>query len=467
MSSIFRRLLVTYLLIATAIILVISLLLSQSLERHFITEKQQTLHNTAEYLNSLLILNARGVLSAEELAAYVNIVGETANARVLILDFSHLSSVSDAVIAETLNTTNQELIRAVREILGGATILRQRYYAGDLGYVVAVGIPVRSGNANKGAIILMSPVYQIELTLARARQIILIAALITFFFAFPVVSLVARRISLPITLVSRAADELASGDAVDDITPLGNDELARLVCSFNDMKNKLRRMESMRNDLLAGVSHELRTPLTAIRGFVQALSDGVVPPGEEERVLRLALQETQRLTGLVNSLLDIARLESGAVSLTRKPVELGLILVETARLLEKTAAEHNVTIETSAESPCEILADEGRIRQVLLNVLTNAILYNRPGGRVDAAVTCSPGTAVITITDTGAGIAARHLPYVFEKFYRVEPSRGDNGGTGLGLALSKQIVEQHGGRLLLESTEGRGTTVTVTLPVHC
>jgi signal transduction histidine kinase len=465
-KSIFRRLMFTYLVMAAGIILALSLLLSQALERHLIREKQESLLTTAEYVNTLLILHGRNNLSRSELSAAINIVGETANARVVVLDFTGLPEVTPEIIADMLGSRDEELIRYILDILSGQTVLRRRQSAGELGQVVAAGIPARNGPEITGAIILFSPVYQTEQTMARFRQRILLAAMVTFLLAFPMVSYVSGRISRPLIQVSEAADELASGRSVEDISLSGEDEVGRLVRSFNEMKNKISKMETMRSELLAGVSHELRTPLTAIRGLIQAMNDGVVPEADRDRVLSLALGETRRLGNLVNDLLEMARLESGAVTMQKKNIDLAGLLDDTIRLLCESARERDVALHSDIGGTCRIYGDEDRLRQVFLNLIGNAIRYNRPGGSVAAQLLCNDKRIAVIIKDTGMGIPARHLPYVTEKFYRVDPSRGSEGA-GLGLALSKQIIEQHGGELVLTSEEGTGTTVIVTLPAQC
>lgn len=236
------------------------------------------------------------------------------------------------------------------------------------------------------------------------------------------------------------------------------DELYGAVGVFQDV-SELKKIEKVRREFLANVSHELRTPLTSIRGFLEAMIDGVIDEREREKYLQIIHQETLRLGRLVSDVLELARLESGKVELERREVNLALLIERSLLKLTPQLEEKNLTVkkQISPELP-HILADEDRMEQVLLNLLNNAIFFSPQGGEIIISAIKKGKYAEVSIEDQGPGIPEEELPYIFERFYRVEKSRAKkHGGLGLGLSIAKQIIELHGGEIGVESKPGQGS----------
>ncbi len=221
-------------------------------------------------------------------------------------------------------------------------------------------------------------------------------------------------------------------------------------------------------DTVSDVVHELRTPMTSIIGYAKMLLIAEdLPPETRRSFMQTIHREANRLGNMVNDFLDLAKLESGRIRLERKPVDMGRVLDETLAMLRPQADERAVTLRLDAPSPVPaVVGDEARLKQVLVNLVGNAIKYNVEGGRVDVRVAVNEGWLRIAVQDTGLGIAAEDIPRVFEKFFRVkEAEEGKAKGTGLGLSIAKQIVESHGGEITVESTLGKGSTFAIALPV--
>jgi signal transduction histidine kinase len=218
--------------------------------------------------------------------------------------------------------------------------------------------------------------------------------------------------------------------------------------------------------LIGDVSHELRTPLTAIKGSMEALIDGVLPA--EPETFEQIYQEADRLQRLVNDLQELSRVESGAFKLDLQPLFLADLLKTVTIRLDRQYAEKGVRLEIDIPSDlAEIMADADRLSQVLFNLVGNALQYTPAGGQVTVAVRRQGGEVQVSVKDTGIGIAAEHLPHVFDRFYRADLSRARvSGGSGIGLTIAKHLVEAHGGRIWAESLgEGKGSTFVFTLPV--
>ncbi|XVU28628.1 sensor histidine kinase [Actinoplanes sp. CA-054009] len=275
--------------------------------------------------------------------------------------------------------------------------------------------------------------------------------------------LIARQVSRPVRRLTGASQMLAAGMLDVRVRIKGESELARLAASFNTMAGALEESEARQRRLIADVAHEMRTPLSNLRGYLEALSDGVVEPSPE---LFASLHEETLLQGrILDDLQVLALAEAGDLGYTKTPADLTELAAAGVTAHQARAAEAGVTL-TLEESPAVwVEADQGRLRQVLGNLLSNAIRYTDRDGRVTVRVRAAHGEAVLTVRDTGVGITAGDLPHVFERFWRADKARQRaTGGTGLGLTIAHRIVTDHQGRIEVTSQPHLGTTFTVRLP---
>jgi signal transduction histidine kinase len=228
----------------------------------------------------------------------------------------------------------------------------------------------------------------------------------------------------------------------------------------------MRRLEAMRRDFVANVSHELKTPLTSISGYAETLLGDSPDAGTTRGFLSTILSNARRMQRLVDNLLDLAKIEAGHWQPEREPVDLASAARETWTELRDRDTAQSIEFEVDvAGDAATVLADADAIGQVLTNLLDNALRYTSPGGRIVCRSRRDDGGVAISVSDNGTGIVREHLPRIFERFYRSDPSRSrDEGGTGLGLAIVKHLVEAHGGRVSAESERGAGTTVTCWFP---
>ena len=252
------------------------------------------------------------------------------------------------------------------------------------------------------------------------------------------------------------------GRRIEVVNPA--DELGRLAATLNDMIARLERSFEEVHRFTADAAHELRTPLTLIRAEVElALRDRDGPP--DPRVLRSVLEEVDRLSRLVGQLLALCREDAGLDAPEALPVRLDELARGLAEHMAIVGLERGQALGLGRLDPCWVLGDEDRLRRLVFNLLDNAIKYTPEGGEIRLEVRRDSGQALVTVEDSGIGIEPEHLPFLFDRFHRVDPARGRVvEGTGLGLAICRSIAESHGGRIEIESAPGRGTRVTVRLP---
>jgi two-component system, OmpR family, sensor kinase len=290
-----------------------------------------------------------------------------------------------------------------------------------------------------------------------------------------VVLLTVGRALRPIEAVTSAALQITRADDLSRRVPLtgpATDEVGRLVTAFNNTLERLEKLFNAQRRFLADVSHELRTPLTAIRGNVDLLRR----MKEIDRESLDAIQtEAERMSRLVGDLLMLAQAESGNLPLARNEVELDTLLLEVYQQTQVLSGS-KVSVTLGEEDQARAYGDRDKIKQVLLNLVSNAIKYTPPGGKVTLGLACVNGWARFTVSDSGVGIPPEDLPHIFDRFYRAEKSRtraaGMPGGAGLGLSIAKWIAQAHGGRLEVTSQPGKGSCfyfwlpLTETRPIH-
>lgn len=273
-----------------------------------------------------------------------------------------------------------------------------------------------------------------------------------------------RRILGPVEALTRAVRAMERGDLTQQVRVESRDEVGELARAFNSMAGSLSRNEQLRKNMVTDVAHELRTPLSNIRGYLEAMRDGVLAP--DEKTLDSAFEEAIHLSRLVDDLQELALAEAGQLKLDRSATDLSEVVDRVLRALGPQASTKDIALSAELPEglpPLEI--DPGRIGQVLQNLLSNALAHTPEGGAVKVGAGRVSGRVEVWVSDTGSGIPPEHLPYIFERFYRVDPSRArSTGGSGIGLAISRQLVEAHGGRIWAESEVAKGSTFRFTLP---
>lgn len=271
-----------------------------------------------------------------------------------------------------------------------------------------------------------------------------------------------KSICVPLVQISFTAKKLAKGDFSERIHVTSNDEIGQLSRAFNEMANELENSEQIKNDFISSVSHELRTPLTAIKGWSETLNLGY-DPEMFAKGMKVITGETKRLERMVEELLDFSRIQSGHFTMQITPLDVIAELEDALLIYIDKVKKENITLTyNEPEFMCAVNGDKNRLRQVFINIIDNALKYTEPGGNIDVVAEKNESSVVISVADTGAGIAPEDLPKVKQKFYKANSTKH---GSGIGLAVADEIIALHGGLLELESELGMGTTVTITLPL--
>jgi signal transduction histidine kinase len=366
-----------------------------------------------------------------------------------------------------------ELQRSVQGVLAG-TDFRRRGSEPRLAGPPSVMAPIQVSGELAGMVVLPPPAppsligREIGRILSIPGTVLLVV--LTAISALVIFAPARRRLKA----LEEVTQRIGAGDLGARAPERGGDEIAHVAAAVNHMAAELaardqalRTADRLRRQMLADVSHELKTPLTAMRGYVETLhmSDVDLDPATRQRYFATLARETVRLDRIVKDLLDLARLENGVIAFEARLFAIARVFAHVAERHEQEARSRRISITTHvAEEADQVWADPDRLEQVIENLVANALRHTPDGGSIELRAATDGGVVVLSVVDSGAGISADHVPFVFDRFYKVDAARSNgSGGSGLGLSIAKAIVERHGGMIGVASAPGR-TVFTVTIP---
>jgi len=449
--------------------------LSRVVNIFFFTQREHVLIQKAERVVELLDDLSRGEITPRELRRVLLLMEREEPLAIWIVDRKGLRTL-DPRSQPDLRLPRPLIEQTLPRILEGKRIGEVRTVDGVR--YLTVGVPLRINDRITGAVFLATPVRAVRSTPRAVLNLMWKTMGGVAIFAAVLIYYVSRRIADPLAQVSRAALAVARGDFSRRVAVDSDDEIGQVARSFNYMAAQLERLEQLRRDFIANVSHELRTPLTSLRGFIQGIRDGAVPAAQQDKYLELALKELARLNRLVNDLLDLARLESGNFRLHKEPHDAFELARRTLVKLEPVFVGRNLKVRVDLPEEAGIVQlDPDRFEQILLNLLNNAVRFTPPGGTISLSGRLRPRTVELAVSDTGVGIPPEDLPHIWERFYKGDRSRAQDkdavtdertlsAGTGLGLTITKHLIEAHNGTVRVESEPGRGTTFILEFPRH-
>ncbi len=509
-NSLQRKLLYSYIMVVVLVLAGVSAGISLLLREYFIAAKQQELVSKGYELGRLVDSYNEGRIDQAQFARLIDSVDAFLGARVWVVDASRrvvavstppagmgrgpgmrlgLGMGHDADMVQGRHGMGQgghghgqggllarPLADRLEPVFGGQILTRSFYhpvYAEDM---LIVGVPLYKADGTvNGAVVLNSPVRGIDEFLRRIYLYIGGIGFAALLLTFLLVRQLARGITRPLRDMQEAAATMARGDYAIRVKADSGDEVGELGRSLNSLAQELGRfvastdrMEKLRRDFVANISHELRTPLTVIRGYTEALLDGTVQEQQEtDKYHRVMRDETVRLEGLINELLDLSRLQAEGTVLPMEKIPLAAIADSAVTLLTPRAEQAGVVLTLETDGETTINGNGDRLTQLLLILLDNALKFTPAGGRVAVSV-CRAGNDVrLKVADTGRGIAREDLPFIWERFYKADKSHGRTAaGTGLGLAIAREIVARHGARAEVASELGKGSTFTVYFPAE-
>ena len=320
----------------------------------------------------------------------------------------------------------------------------------------------------KGYIVAAESLDEAGVLMKKITYIYVISAIVPLVLMFVALYFTTYRLTRPLRLMSEASKAMARGDFSRRVPVTRDDEIGQLAVSFNQMTNSLARLEEVRKSFIANVSHELRTPMTTIGGFIDGIMDGTIPPERQNHYLQIVSDEVKRLSRMVESMLSVSRLESKETKLVKTDFDFKEQLIGIVISQEKRIADKDIIIEgLDGLGNITINADKDLIYRAVYNLVDNAIKFTENGGTIGFNIKLDSNNFILRIENTGKGIPEVELPYLFERFYKVDKSRSSNKeSTGLGLYIVKTIIKNHGGVITVSSVEKQFTAFEFTLPMR-
>lgn len=331
--------------------------------------------------------------------------------------------------------------------------------------VIAVSAPIGDEYRSYWVIRCVASIEEIAEFVDKLIIISLIAVAVIIIFITLLTVILSKSIINPINEINSIAKEMAKGNFSERIDKKYNDEIGELADTLNFMASEISRVDQIKNDFISSISHELRTPLTAIRGWSETILTGDFKDKEEtQKGLKIIIKEAGRLSNMVEELLDFSRLESGRLIMFPAKVNVVQGAEEVTKIYQARSKKNNIDIYLNIDDPIpEVYGDENRLRQVFVNIIDNAVKFSNSNEDIYVRVYSDDIKVFVEVADKGIGISPKDLPKVKKKFYRGKTSRS---GSGIGLGISDEIIKLHHGSIDIQSQEGKGTTVTIAIPIE-
>lgn len=461
--SLSTKLLLSSLIITLIALVGTSLLLTKLLGQYYLHDKQASLIYEGEQASKQFVSYLTGQTDLATLQELIKDKEHLQNLQIFINGDDSSQNKLDPFRHPVSNEfTPSELARVYRGEIVTKTITGANVH----NPVMSVAMPLTVNGNLEGILSIHAPLYDLMHSLPQIYRLIWLTALLVMIMATGLTYWVSLKLSRPLRQLNSAALEIAGGNLDRRVAILSNDELGQLGAAFNYMAHHLQEVEQSRQEFIANISHELRSPLTSLRGFLQAVLDDAVPKTNREHYLNVAFEETNRLTRLVNDLLDCATLQSASFSLNLSEMNLNELVRRVVAKMEPQIVGKELDVQIALTSPDPIInADWDRMQQVLVNLLDNAIAFSTEGGKLSLSTAREGDVIKVSVADTGIGIPAEELTKIWDRFHKVDKSRNRTRcGTGLGLSIAKRLVEAHGGTITVDSTLGKGTTFSFYLP---
>lgn len=465
-KGLFSKMVATYTLIIAISFVIIATILSIWFEGYYFEQRRKQLINASDIIRSYAIGRLDNSISSDKISEVLNDTSKYFNTDILLIDnYGYVFDVSNEKQKDL--KYRQILTKDLEELRLNHIVETKGTYKGIFPEPVHTFIvPIRSNGMFKGAIMMNTNVSEISEPLRRVYEIIWLCAIFAIITSSFIIYYFSQRIIIrPLAQINYVAGKIAKGD-VDKrvLLEYSDDEIGELAQSFNSMADALEEVDKNRREFISNVSHEIRSPITSIKGFIGGILDGVIPKDKENYYLAIAYDEIQRLTRLVNDLLDLSAIEAGRFSLRIEEININEIIRLTVINFEPKIKEKRLNVDVCfKEDNLYVAADRDRLIQVVTNLIDNALKYVNEGGTVKLWTRAKGDKVYVSVFNDGPTIPKEDLKHIWDRFYKADKSRTSKMSTGLGLPIVRNILSQLGEDIWVDNKEGEGVTFTFTL----
>lgn len=466
-KSLFSKMVATYTLIITISFVILAAFLSFWFQGYYFEERQKQLSSEAQLIANAVVQYVYGEISLSEINEVLDHTAKYTSSDIMLSDnYGYIYSVSNS---ENKNIIGRQMITSdLKELRKGKTIEKEDLFGEETDVPIHIyEVPIFYRNVFQGTVIIGTTMEEIKQALNRVYEIIWISAIFAIVLSSFVIYYFSQRIIVrPLAKINNVADKISKGEVDKRVNINSNDEIGELARSFNSMADSLEQVESNRKDFISNVSHELRSPITSIKGFISGILDGIIPKEKENYYLSIAYEEIQRLTRLINALLDLSAIEAGKFSLNIKPEDINEIIRLSVIKFQTTIKSKKLNVNVWLdERDVLVLVDKDKIIQVLTNLIDNAVKYVDDGGNIEIKTKAKGQKVFVSIYNDGPCISEEEAKYIWQRFYKSDKSRTSKVSTGLGLSIVRKIIVHHGEEIWMKNVDKKGVRFSFTLKI--
>lgn len=466
-NSLVYKLILTFTLILAASTILVAGTLSFWFKQYYFNQKKNELDKQSLIIEnaaiSYLTLDKSSNLTT--LNNVIDFVGSSVDADIFITDnMGYVYAVSNEK-DEKYTYSHLGISKEQMDLLKKGESISYSQKADDSGKGYVFMKPIFNGKYFSGTIVVTTSMDSINSEIFKVNEVIWITAMIAIIIGSIIVySYGKRKLTMPLTKITTAARKLASGDVDSRLEIISNDEIGELAESFNIMAESLRQIDSNRRAFISNVSHELRSPITSIKGFISGILDGVIPKDKEGYYLKIVYDETERLSRLINDLLDLSAMETGKIKLNMQEIDISVLIRQCLAKFEGTIRDKGIHVNVTLENAHQyVMGDMDRITQVITNLLDNALKYGRENGEIRINTKSKGDKVFISIYNDGPTLNQEQRVKIWDRFYKVDESRTNKISTGLGLPIVRLILTEHNEDIWVENYKDNGVEFTFTL----
>lgn len=461
------RFFVIYALATWVMFLLLFGVITQVITNHFVNSRhdvmiQQSRTLADEYVEAYIT----GAKSKVGFIYQVQTLGSYVESRILVFNEQQLVFQDSNLKGDSFVGQKLDSLGPVNDAFSGKEVRLTGSFDGYYDQTQLItAIPVFHNGRVVGIIVMLSPYPHLERDINYIYQITLISLSLLLLVTFISTFLFSRNITRIIEAISDSATKIANGDFTSRVELKGEGELSQLSRSMNHMATELEKLEDMRKDFIANISHDFRSPLTSIKGFIQAILDGTIPPERQDKYLNIVLDETDRLTKLTNDILLLTKMENNTIQADMQSFDLHTVIRKILLQFEQKIIDKRIDFTLLIDRhELFVYADMNQIQRVITNLVDNAIKFCSPSDTIVIETSVLRNRAEISIKDSGPGISEQDIKYIWDRFHKADRSRGkDKKGIGLGLSIVREIIKAHDEEINVYSQEGKGTTFVFTL----
>lgn len=463
--SLFDKIFLGFLMLSLAVFSLLVFYSTYATKKALIDERREVLSNEAFLIAEQTIGGyIQGVYNLEQARKNLDYYSKTLKASVWLADkngdiiaFSNVNT--DTFTPKNIYTLNKDFN------LNQAQSFQGNFFECFKSEVITEAIPILTYEKPNGMVFIHATVDQLKNVQADMIQVIYVPFLIMLIISFVLLGIISGKIMRPIKKINAVAEEYATGNFDTKMDIHSNDEIGQLASTLEYMASELSKLDEYRKSFISNISHDFRSPLTSIKGYIEAIQDGTIPPEKQDKYLNIVVEETKRLTKLTSSLLELNNYDTYGLWLVLKDFDIVELVKKALRSYEGKCLERNISLvlNNHVANPT-VNADKTKIQQVIYNLLDNAIKFTPDGNSIYATLTEKNDKIFVSIKDEGCGIPEESLNKIWVRFYKADASRGkDKQGTGLGLSITREIIKAHNENINVVSTEGVGSEFTFSL----